>query len=247
MKGLFAQQLDRVRANIIRMGETVNRQIDYATIALTESSAYLKRTIHDHDRTVDNYDEIIDRQVELIFAMTRPAAAELRLLMSALKVNNELERIGNRINDIAERMPSLHHHANLIRRIGLIRMAAMAQQMVKDAIKSFAGNDPELAHTVRRDIDTIDESGRKILQHLVEGMKTDPTTIEPASHAIVLVRHLERVADHAANIAEDVIFLNGGEIVARTGADRMSLSSAFPRAGDAEAFQFIPQRLFSHS
>ncbi len=213
MRRFFEEQLDQLRTNIIKMGSVVEEQIDFAITALEQSNVELARIVIERDNKVDEYDNLIDRQCENIFAMTQPVAIDLRLLMSALKMNNELERVGDIAKNIAERITSLRDHADLIRRTKILEMAAIARQMVKHAIDSFVNNDPALARDVCRNDDAVDDLDREIFQSLVTEMKTNHAVIEPAAHIMILSRHIERLADHATNIAEDVIFLVDAKII----------------------------------
>ncbi|MGD0337762.1 MAG: phosphate signaling complex protein PhoU [Bacteroidota bacterium] len=213
MRRFFEEQLDQLRTNIIKMGSVVDEQIDFAIKALEESNLELARIVIDRDNKVDEYDNLIDRQCENIFAMTQPVAVDLRLLMSALKMNNELERVGDIAKNIAERVTPLRDHADLIRRTKILEMAAIARQMVKHAIDSFVNNDPALARDICINDDTVDDLDREIFQSLVAEMKVDPEIIEPAAHLMIVSRHIERLADHATNIAEDVIFLVDAKII----------------------------------
>ncbi len=213
MRRFFEEQLDQLRTNIIKMGSVVDEQIDFAIKALEESNLELARIVIDRDNKVDEYDNLIDRQCENIFAMTQPVAVDLRLLMSALKMNNELERVGDIAKNIAERVTPLRDHADLIRRTKILEMAAIARQMVKHAIDSFVNNDPALARDICLNDDAVDALDREIFQSLVAEMKVDPEIIEPAAHLMIVSRHIERLADHATNIAEDVIFLVDAKII----------------------------------
>ncbi len=213
MKRFFEDQLDQLRTNIIKMGSLVEEQIDFAIRALEEQNLEIARLVIERDSKVDEYDNLIDGQCERIFAMTQPVAIDLRLLMSALKMNNELERIGDIAKNIAERVEPLLENAKLIRDSRILEMAGAARRMVQTAIDSFVNNDPRLARGVCIDDDRVDALNVEIFRLLVDQMKRDPVMIEPAAHLMILARHIERFADHATNIAEDVIFLVDAKII----------------------------------
>ncbi len=213
MRRHFEEQLDQLRTNLIKMGSLVDEQIDFSIKALDEGNTELARIVIERDAKVDDFDILIDGQCERIFAVTQPVAVDLRLLMSALKMNNELERIGDIAKNIAERVFSLREHSNLVHRTRIFEMAEAARQMVKAAIDSFVNNDPVLARNVCVNDDTVDTLDREIFQSLVLEMKNTPENIEPAAHLMILSRHIERLADHATNIAEDVIFLTDAKII----------------------------------
>lgn len=209
----FEIELDQLRTNIIKMGSLVDEQIEFALKSLLESNINLAQLVIDRDKRVDEFDNLIDSQCERIFALTQPVAIDLRLIMSALKINNELERIGDIAVNIAERVKPLHQNAGLLRQVPLEQMANRARSMVKLAIDSFVNNDPSLARNILIQDDTVDNLDREIFHQLVSLMKKDTSTIETAAHIMILSRHLERLADHATNIAEDVIFLVDAKII----------------------------------
>lgn len=209
----FEIELDQLRTNIIKMGSLVDEQIELALKSLLESNVELAQLVIDRDKRVDEFDNLIDKQCERIFALTQPVAIDLRLIMSALKINNELERIGDIAVNIAERVEPLRQNSDLIKRVPIAQMADQARLMVTHAIDSFVNNDPSLARNILIQDDTVDELDREIFHQLVSVMKKDANTIEAASHIMILSRHLERLADHATNIAEDVIFLVDAKII----------------------------------
>jgi phosphate transport system protein len=213
MQRHFEIQLDQLRTNIIKMGSLVDEQIEFAFKALLESDDALAKIVMERDKKVDEYDNLIDGQCEQVFALTQPVAIDLRLIMSALKMNNELERIGDIAVNIAERVQPLRRYADLIRKTKIADMARNARLMVKQAIDSFVNNDPALARKICMSDDIVDNLDREIFHQLVGEMKKDPSIIEPAAHIMILSRHIERLADHATNIAEDVVFLVDAKII----------------------------------
>ncbi len=215
----FEVELDQLRTNIIKMGSLVDEQIDFAIKALLESNIELAKIVIDRDGRVDEFDNMIDAQCERIFALTQPVAIDLRLIMSALKINNELERIGDIAVNIAERVRSLHKDSAFIQLTKISSMAAQARQMVKQAIDSFVNNDPSLARDILTQDDIVDNLDKEIFHQLVAEMKLESAKIEPAAHIMILSRHLERLADHATNIAEDVIFLVDAKIIKHHAGD----------------------------
>jgi len=209
----FEIELDELRTNIIKMGSIVDEQIDCAIDAILHSNLERIAMISERDSKVDHYDNLIDAQCARIFALTQPVAIDLRLIMAALKINHELERIGDIAVNLAERAGALQGHTDIIQRTQLVQMAEKARRMAQLAIDSFVNNDPESARAVCREDDLVDEMNRLVFHEVVAEMKANPSLIEPAAHIIILSRHLERLADHATNIAEDVIFLVDAKIV----------------------------------
>ena len=209
----FELELDQLRTMLIRMGSLVEEQIDCGVKAIVDGDESLASLVIERDRKVDEFDNAIDQQCMRIFALTQPVAVDLRLLMSALKINNELERIGDIAVNLAERTKALVPFKSFVKDTQLKEMAEAARVMVKSAIDSFVNNDPKLARKVLESDDTIDSIDRDMFEIMVKTMKKSNELIEPAVHMVILSRHLERLADHATNIAEDVIFLVNARII----------------------------------
>jgi phosphate transport system protein len=207
------EELDQLRTQVIKMGSLVEEQVDFAMRSLFEGNMTLVKIVMERDEKVDKYDIIIDKHCQKIFALTQPVAVDLRLIMSALKINNDLERIGDIAVNIAERVEPLKDHLDMLKKLKVDEMASKIKIMVKKTIDSFVNNDNALAFDVIKYDDLIDEYERKIFLQLIEVMKKDTNMIRPCSHAISLLRHLERLADHSTNIAEEVIFLIESKII----------------------------------
>jgi phosphate transport system protein len=209
----FELELDNLRTLLIRMGSLVEEQIVLGVRAILESNQSLADVVMDRDKKVDEFDNEIDKQCMRIFALTQPVAIDLRLLMAALKINNELERIGDIAVNLAERVASLKPYTDYVKKTSIGLMATGARGMVKDAIDSFVNNDPKLARKVLESDDHIDNLDRETFNLMLQNMKKSPDFIEPSSHVMIISRHIERLADHATNIAEDVIFLVNAKII----------------------------------
>jgi len=209
----FEMELDQLRTMLIRMGSLVEEQIDCGVKSIIDGDESLSALVIERDKKVDEYDNAIDQQCMRIFALTQPVAVDLRLLMAALKINNELERIGDIAVNLAERVKALVPFRAFVKETRLSEMATAAREMVKAAIDSFVNNDPGLAKKVLTSDDVIDSIDRQMFELMVGKMKGSKDLIEPAVHMVILSRHLERLADHATNIAEDVIFLVNARII----------------------------------
>jgi phosphate transport system protein len=195
------------------MGSLVEEQIDCGVKAIIDGDESLSTMVIERDKKVDEYDNLVDQQCMRIFALSQPVAVDLRLLMAALKINNELERIGDIAVNLAERVKPLVPFRDFVRETRLKEMATAAREMVKAAIDSFVNNDPGLAKKVLESDDLIDSIDRQMFEQMVSTMKKSKELIEPAVHMVILSRHLERLADHSTNIAEDVIFLVKARII----------------------------------
>lgn len=209
----FEIELEQLRTMLIKMGSLVEEQIELGVKALTEADLSVARFVMERDKKIDEFDNAIDQQCMRIFALTQPVAIDLRLLMAGLKINNELERIGDIAVNLAERVEPLREHQQLVRSTPLKKMAEAAKEMVKSAIDAFVNNDPGLAKQVLESDDFVDGLDKAIFQAMVQEMKKSAELIEPAAHIMILSRHIERLADHATNIAEDVIFLVNAKII----------------------------------
>jgi phosphate transport system protein len=150
--------------------------------------------------------EVDDRCFKLL-ALHQPMAADLRAVVAAVKINTDLERVGDLAVNIAEAAKRYMQHPPVKPLIDIPRMGDIAQRMLRDALDSFVRRDIQLAEAVLAADDTLDALKTQIFRELLTFMLSDPSTIEPALDLILISRHLERIGDHATNIAEDVIFM----------------------------------------
>ncbi|MBS1492294.1 MAG: phosphate signaling complex protein PhoU [Bacteroidetes bacterium] len=207
------EELDQLRTRIIKMGSLVEEQIDLAFKALYEQNLELANIVIERDDKVDKYDVKIDKQCQRIFALTQPVAIDLRLIMSAMNINNDLERMGDIAVNIAERTMNFIGYKELLERIELPEMSKKVQSIVKGAIDSFVNNDAEMASEIIKLDRIIDKAYEDIFDRLIHEMSENKDLIKPCSHAITLLRNIERLADHSTNVAEDVIFLVDAKII----------------------------------
>lgn len=207
------EELDQLRTRIIKMGSLVEEQIELAFKALYEQNLELANIVIDRDDKVDKYDVKIDKQCQRIFALTQPVAIDLRLIMSAMNINNDLERMGDIAVNIAERVMNFISYQDLLERIELPDMTKKVQSIVKGAIDSFVNNDAEMAADIIKLDRVIDKAYEEIFDKLIHEMSENKELIKPCSHAITLLKNIERLADHSTNIAEDVIFLVDAKII----------------------------------
>jgi phosphate transport system protein len=213
MERHFEHELAELKNNLVSMGSLVDRQINAACNALFEGDTAMAEQVVRTDTGINDFDTLIDKQCQRIFALNQPVAIDLRLLMSALKINNDLERMGDIAVNIAERVEPLALHQKFLHSTRLSEMTQIARIMVKDSLDAFIGNNPDLATRVLESDDVVDALDGTIFRQVVAAIKTDSALIDPGSHILVLSRHIERLADHSTNIAEDVIFLVDAKIV----------------------------------
>jgi len=215
----YELELDQLRTLLIRMGSLVEEQIDHAVKALTEGDQHLADLVMETDKKIDEYDIAVDERCMSIFALNQPVAIDLRLLMAALKINNELERIGDIAVNLAERVEPLSQYPDFVKATALAKMAVAARDMMRRSIDSFVNNDPALAKVVLESDDYVDQLDRETFERMTAIMKESPDLVAPACHVLILSRHVERLADHATNIAEDVIFLVKARIIKHHAGD----------------------------
>jgi phosphate transport system protein len=203
----FEDELETLRSQLIRMGSLVDEQVDAAIRALTESNHELAKFVIDREQRVNELDLMIEGQCQLIFALAQPVAVDLRLLLAAMRMNNDFERIGDIAVNIAERVEPLEGYSSLLDQVDAFEMISTSRAMLTEVLNAFIHSDAAIARTIFEKEDRVDELNRKIFYNLIDAMKSDPVLIEPGAHLMALLRHVERLADHSTNIAEDVIFI----------------------------------------
>ena len=213
MERHFEKELEELKTNLIRMGSLVDDQIEAACRALFGGDAELAAMVINGDADINEMDMQIEKQCQRMFALNQPVAVDLRLLMAALKINRDLERMGDIAINLAERTTALAQYSDFLRSTRLEEMSSIARIMVRESIDAFINSYPPLATRVLESDDVVDTLNRNIFYRMVRSMQSDHSLIEPASHILILSRHIERLADHATNIAEDVIFLIEAKVV----------------------------------
>lgn len=203
----FEDELQALKNRLLEMGALVEDRVHRAVHSLIDRKVEEAEVIITADRAInDLHIEIDDRCLKLLATQT-PLAVDLRLITSAMKINSDLERIGDQAVNIAENVVKILPHPPLKPLIDIPRMAEIAEKMTRDALDSFVRRDPALARDVLRRDDEVDQLKDQVFRELLTYMMADPGTIQRALCLILISRNLERVADHATNIAEDVIFL----------------------------------------
>ncbi len=207
------EELEQLKTKIIKMGSLVEEQIEFAFRSLFEGNIELANTVIMRDDEVDKYDIKIDKHCQRIFALTQPVAFDLRLIMSTLMINNDLERMGDIAVNIAERSETFVGYQDLLKKMRIGEMAKRVQRIVKMSIDCFVNGDAELAREIIKVDIEIDKLDSEVFKLLTDEMKANNELIVPCSHILTLTRNIERLSDHATNIAEDVIFLIDAKII----------------------------------
>ena len=206
-------ELDGLRDDLVRMAGLAEAAIGLAVKALVSRDAEMARQVIASDDAINTLEVEIDERCLRTMARYQPEAKDLRFLAMALKINNDLERMGDQAVNIAERTLELLKEPLLKPLIDLPRMAELAQRMVKDSLDAFVQQDVARAREVCRQDDQVDRLDDQIFRELLTYMMQDPRAITRAVNLILVSRHLERIADHATNIAEDVIYLTEGKTI----------------------------------
>ena len=205
--------VQRIHGSLMSVFGIVEQMIDKAVRALCEQQVELAREVIDTDQVVDETEVQIEEDCLKILALHQPVAADLRRITTVLKINSDLERIADLACKIAERAQCMHEHPYFPIPDRLPEMVCQATQMVRMALDSFVNGDADLARKVVLCDQAVDDDNLAVINELRELMKQDSSLVEPALHCFSASRHVERIADHAENIAEDVIYLVDGDIV----------------------------------
>jgi phosphate transport system protein len=216
MQRHFHDELDALKQTLLAMGGLVEDQIRRVMRALLERDDTLAQEVIDRDQQVNAYDVEVDETCVSLLALHQPAAGDLRFITTAMKIVTDLERIGDQAVNIAQRVLELNREPQLKPYIDLPRMAEKAQLMVKESLDAFVARDTKLARKVCAEDAEVDALKEQIFRELLTFMMEDPKTIPRAIRLILISRFMERVADHATNIAEMVIYLVDAKMVRHT-------------------------------
>ncbi len=203
----FEGDLEALKRRLLHMGSLIEAQTNKALVALMERRIDLARTVIESDAEVNLLQIEIDDRCLKMLALQQPIATDLRLITSAMKMGADLERIGDQAVNIAENTLRLLETPPLKPVIHIAEMSEIAQKMTRDALDAFVRRDAVLAREVLLRDDKVDQLKDTVFRVLLTHMMADPGTIERALGLILISRNIERIADHATNIAEDVIFL----------------------------------------
>jgi len=217
MKKHYSEQLAGVREMVLRMGGLAEQMTRRVIQALVQRDSGLIAEVRAMEVQVNQLHIEIDEACLELIALRQPAAADLRFIAAAMKIIVDMERIGDQAINITERAESLLAVPPLKPLIDIPRMADIAQDMLKNALDAYVNGDEELAYrTIRKD-DEVDLLKDQVFRELLTFMMADPTTIPRAMDLILVSRHIERIADHATNICEDVIFMVKGKDIRHQG------------------------------
>jgi phosphate transport system protein len=207
LKEHFSEKLEDLRRNLILMGGEVERQIQFAIEALTEVDEKKAADVIAADAEIDRMEMVIEEQAVQLLALQQPVAVDLRFLVAALKINNDLERIGDHAVNIAEGAERLAGQKPFKPFIDINYMAEVAMSMLKQSLDAFVNKDANLAKQVIKKDDILDDKNISIIRELLTYMAEYPNLITYCLELISISKNLERVGDLASNICEDTIYM----------------------------------------
>jgi phosphate transport system protein len=209
----FDKELDDLKKRLLRMASIAETMIDQAIKELVTRDEQTAAQVLQHEDEINCLQIAIDESAMTLLATQQPVAVDLRFIFAIAKINGELERIGDLAVNITQNVHVLAQQPPLKPLIDIPRMAEIARKMVKESLDSFVRQDVLLAQTVILTDDQVDDLRDQIMRELLTYMMADAKAIERALALILIARHLERIADHATNIAEDVIYMCQGRDV----------------------------------
>jgi phosphate transport system protein len=203
----FQEELEQLKAKLLEMGGLAEDRLRLAVRALVDRDLALVDKVLAGDAALNHLHIEIDNRCFKLLALHQPMAVDLRAIVSAAKINTDLERVGDLAVNIAEAARRYLQHPPVKELIDIPRMAVIAQDMLRDALDAYVRRDMPLAQTVLDRDDDLDTLKTLVFRELLTHMLRDQSTIEPSLDLILISRHLERIGDHATNVAEDVIFM----------------------------------------
>jgi phosphate transport system protein len=207
------RDLDDLQRELVALASSVEEAIHKAIRALQQRDSQLAQEVIDGDNLIDEEENHVEEECLKVLALHQPVAIDLRRVSAAMMINTDLERMGDLAEDIAERATALTRMAQIPIPADLQRMTDLTSSMVRQALDAFVSLDVRLARRVCRMDDEVDRYNKLIIEELIALMQKSPEMVEPGLSFFSATRHLERIADHATNIAEEVIYLVEGAIV----------------------------------
>ena len=207
------RQVDQLKEKILRVGTLVEEAFSKAITALINRDTALAQRVMASDEEIDRMEVEVEEECLKILALYQPVAADLRFVVAVLKINNDLERMGDLARNIAKRVAQLANGPTVDLPPEIRTMAMLSQDMVKQCLDAVVNADPTLARQVREEDDAVDEARQQIRRQILQGIKAHPEQLENLLRINSVSKHIERIADMATNVAEDVIYMVEGDIV----------------------------------
>ena len=203
----FQEELEALQSRLLEMGGLAEERVRACIEALESRDLTVVAQVMAGDEPINQLHIEVDNRCFRLLALYQPMATDLRAIVSAVKINTDLERVGDLAVNIAEAAQRYTTHPPVKKLIDIPTMGTIAQTMLRDALDAYVRRDTALAHAVLNADDQLDALKTQVFRDLLTYMLKDPATVEPALDLILISRHLERIGDHATNIAEDVIFM----------------------------------------
>jgi phosphate transport system protein len=207
------RQIENLKERILRLGTLVEEAISKSITALINRETALAQRVMANDVDIDAMEVEVEEECLKILALYQPVAADLRFVVAVLKINNDLERMGDLARNIAKRVTQLEGGDPYDLPPEIRMMATQAQEMVRQCLDAVVKRDPALARQVREEDDIVDEARQRIQRRVLQGIKDRPENVENLLRINSVSKHIERIADMATNIAEDVVYMVEGDIV----------------------------------
>jgi phosphate transport system protein len=203
----FHEELEALQGRLLEMGGLAEERVRAAVQGLVLRDPALINKVLSGDEPINQLHIEVDNRCFRLLALHQPMATDLRAIVAAVKINTDLERVGDLAVNIAEASKRYIGHAPVKQLIDIPQMGDIAQAMLRDALDAFVKRDTSLAHQVLNEDDRLDSLKTQVFRDLLTHMLRDQATVEPSLDLILVSRHLERIGDHATNVAEDVIFM----------------------------------------
>ena len=210
---IFEDELSDLKVQILKMGSLVEEAISRSIKSLVERNSALAHQVLENEARINSYDVNIDEECIRLIALRQPTAGDLRFITTAMKITTDLERMGDYAVDICERALELNEEPQLKPYIDIPRMAEIAEEMVRDALQAFLEQNTALAYEVINRDDEVDQLTVQIFNELLFFMIKDSSTITRAVKISYISKYLERIADHATNVAEMVVYMIEGRMI----------------------------------
>jgi phosphate transport system protein len=220
MERHFEHDIEELKERLLWMGSLAERAAHQATHAVLDADDKLAQAVLREENTINELQLEIDDRVVQLLALQQLMATDLRLVLAIARINNDLERIGDEAVNIAQSAIRIMRHPRVKPYVDLPRMGELAEKMVRDSLDAVVRRDIELARAVLARDDHVDQLRDQIFRELLTYMMGDSSVVFPAFELILVAKNLERIADHATNIAEDVIYMVAGSDVRHPAVER---------------------------
>jgi len=210
---IFDSELEKLSIKVVQMCSQVNQQVNDALTALKEYDLKLAKQVIDSDKEINTLDVKIDKLCQKIFALQQPVARDLRYILSALKINNDLERVGDHAVNIAKRIAPLEDYTQLVSELGFDHVCAETKLMFADVVDLVKTHDLEYCQKIYRRSSSLKEGCEAIAEKILSEMMDKSEVVVVASNILIIVNLIERIASYSNNIAESITFVVQGEIV----------------------------------